>query len=313
MAAPSPLSLLPGRLNNEGTWGGAPQDLRVVWPGLASPLPASILTAPLPSASRKDGGREVGRGGGQTPSTLGVHTQLGAVCIHPLLLPARLLRTSGSCTLAPARGPHRADAGKRRWGVARRGPRRSMEAGGRGPAPRAWPPRGPRPSGSEPLGAGQRRGRGAHSCGLLPPRFPDTPAASGSCRILRSPCRVWCSGAGAGRLFARRCARKAVGLRLRRSERPGGRPPGPRAWKGKCGGGGGGVGPPLSTPLQPAPTPGCLARSRRRRTGRSRFLSEVRSSGRPPRGGCRGGGTPARRRRQRQRRAGAGPGPRRVA
>lgn len=124
MAAPSPLSLLPGRLNNERTCGGgAPQDLRV---GLAldglSP-PSQHSHSPSPFRVQKDGGREAGGGGGQTPSTLGVHTHLGAVCAHPLLLPARLLRTSGSCTLIPARGLHRAHTRKRRGG---------SPAGGRG-------------------------------------------------------------------------------------------------------------------------------------------------------------------------------------
>lgn len=49
MAAPSPLSLLPGRLNNEGTWGRAPQDLRVglAWVGLSPPSQHSHSPSPI--------------------------------------------------------------------------------------------------------------------------------------------------------------------------------------------------------------------------------------------------------------------------
>ncbi|XP_058391077.1 uncharacterized protein LOC131400328 [Diceros bicornis minor] len=75
-----------------------------------------------------------------------------------------------------------------------------------------------------PLGrnyGGPGRGRRAHSCRIPPPPFPTPLAASCSCRILRSPCPFWCSGAGGGPPLGNLTARKAVGLRVRSSERRG--------------------------------------------------------------------------------------------
>lgn len=212
MAAPSPLSLLPGRLNNERTWGG--EHLRTsgsVWPWMASPLPASILTAPLPSASRKDGGREAGGGGGQTPSTLGVHTHLGAVCVHPLLLPARLLRTSGSCTLIPASGRHRSHARKRRGGSpagGRGGPRR--RAGVDPPLGLALLPAPPPPGGNCRAPC---RGGGAEPIrqGSLRPAFPTPPPPAVRAASCAAP-------AGFGAATRGRVASLQFGAHVRRWE-----------------------------------------------------------------------------------------------
>lgn len=57
--------------------------------------------------------------------------------------------------------------------------------------------------------------------------LPDTLVASGWCGILRRPCSASYLTRGPGRLSAVRCARKAVGVRARSSERRGGPPPGP--------------------------------------------------------------------------------------
>ncbi|ELK18800.1 hypothetical protein PAL_GLEAN10000616 [Pteropus alecto] len=112
--------------------------------------------------------------------------------------------------------------GVARWGAA------EVQRGGRA-LTRAWRggSPGPRP---RPLQVGTTVGLEA---GVEPIRavslrlLPDTLVASGSCRVLRSPCSASHLTRGPGRLSVVRCARKAVGIRARSSERRGGRPPGP--------------------------------------------------------------------------------------
>lgn len=129
-----------------------------------------------------------------------------------------------------ARGPHRVYGidrragnvgGVARWGAA------EVQRGGRA-LTRAWRGGSSGPGPAPPVGTTVGRGGGVEPIRAVSLRLlPDTLVASGSCRILRSPCSASCLTRGPGRLSAIRCARKAVGIRARSSERRGGRPPGP--------------------------------------------------------------------------------------
>lgn len=145
------------------------------------------------------------------------------------------LRTSGSCTLIPASGRHRSHARKRRGGSpagGRGGPRR--RAGVDPPLGLALLPAPPPPGGNCRAPC---RGGGAEPIrqGSLRPAFPTPPPPAVRAASCAAPAGFGAAARGAGRLFAIRCARKAVGIRLRSSERRGGRTPGPRAWKGSAG------------------------------------------------------------------------------
>lgn len=89
--------------------------------------------------------------------------------------------------------------------------------------------------------------------------LPDTVSASGSCRILRSPCPVWCSGAGAGTPL---CDSERTEGGGNPSEEPGEEgeadDPGPEPAKASAsvvGGGGGPAAPPSRSAYSPRPRP----------------------------------------------------------
>lgn len=89
--------------------------------------------------------------------------------------------------------------------------------------------------------------------------LPDTVSASGSCRILRSPCPVWCSGAGAGTPLCDSERTEGGGNPI---EEPGEEgeadDPGPKPAKASAsvvGGGGGPAAPPSRSAYSPRPRP----------------------------------------------------------
>lgn len=112
--------------------------------------------------------------------------------------------------------------------------------------------------------------------------LPDTLAASVSCRILRSPCPVWCSSAGGGTPLCD-SGRAQGGGNPTEELREEGEPSDLHLEPVKASGGvlGGARGPPLSPGLQPSGTPDPGSLARRRRPGRSWSLREVRSAAGP--------------------------------
>lgn len=175
MAAPSALSLLPGRLNNERTWGGSTSGTQgpsgLGWPLPSQPAFSQPLSLPRPERWRPRSGR--GRWA-DTQHSGGSHTPRGGLCPPSAASSAaapdlRILHPHPRPWAPQSAHPETS------WGVAGKGPRTSPEAGWRGPAPRAGAPPGPAPSGWELLGAVQRRGVKPIRPGSLRPAFPTPP------------------------------------------------------------------------------------------------------------------------------------------
>lgn len=173
---------------------------------LSSPPHSLQSPQPLLSHQREEGldGRWDGGGGGRQTEQPGDSHIARTVCILPLLRPAQLRWTSPSGLQTPGPStPWIVVPGKAlQWGWSPgRRPHWSSEAGWRQTPPGAGSPlAGPGPA--PPPRVGTTVGLGGvqpiRAVSLRPPSRH--PRCQRLCRILRSPCRVWCSCVGAGRL-----------------------------------------------------------------------------------------------------------------